>query len=194
METVMLRYGNTNTFFIPGGLLVDTDYAGMLPAFYKALKENGIRLESITHVMATHYHPDHCGLIGEIQHRGIKLILMESQTASVHSSDYIFDRDGLQYVPIDESNADLIRFEESREYLKTMGIAGEIVPVQSHSTDSVSVILDNGDCFVGDLQPKEFIDSYDDNEALQADWERVMSYDPKRILFAHMPEARMVYL
>ena len=39
-----LKYGNTNTFFIRGnhsGLLVDTDYAGTMPAFYKALKNNG---------------------------------------------------------------------------------------------------------------------------------------------------------
>ncbi len=33
---VTLRYGSTNTFFIPGregGLLVDTGYAGTLPVF-----------------------------------------------------------------------------------------------------------------------------------------------------------------
>ena len=39
--TVKLKYGNTNTYYIPGrggGLLVDTDYAGTLGAFYRALK------------------------------------------------------------------------------------------------------------------------------------------------------------
>ena len=42
-----LKYGNTNTFFIPGscgGLLVDTDYAGTLPAFYRAIKQSSIRV------------------------------------------------------------------------------------------------------------------------------------------------------
>ena len=87
METVKLRVGNTNTFFVPGGLLVDTGYAGTLPAFYKALKANGIRIEQITHVVATHYHPDHCGLIGEIQRHGIRLILAEPQTQAVHYAD-----------------------------------------------------------------------------------------------------------
>ena len=163
---------------------------GTLSAFYKALKANGIRLENISHVMATHYHPDHCGLIGEIQRHGIKLILLESQASSVHYADYIFERDGLQYIPIDEGTADLISFAKSREYLKTLGIAGEIIPTQSHSTDSISVILDNGDCLVGDLAPREYTDGYTDHEALQTDWEHVMGYDPKRILFAHMPEVR----
>ena len=39
--TIKLKYGNTNTFLVPcngGYLLVDTDYTGTLPAFYKALK------------------------------------------------------------------------------------------------------------------------------------------------------------
>ena len=42
---IRLKYGNTNTFFIRGeacGLLIDTDYAGTLPAFYRALKAAGL--------------------------------------------------------------------------------------------------------------------------------------------------------
>lgn len=35
---IKLKYGNTNTYFI-NGLLIDTDYAGMLPAFYKEIKK-----------------------------------------------------------------------------------------------------------------------------------------------------------
>ena len=37
---IQLRYGNTNTFLIPGRqgyLLVDTDYAGTLSALYRAI-------------------------------------------------------------------------------------------------------------------------------------------------------------
>jgi glyoxylase-like metal-dependent hydrolase (beta-lactamase superfamily II) len=185
METIKLKYGNTITFFIPGGLLVDTDYAGTMPAFYKALKANGIQLDSITHMMATHYHPDHCGLVGQLQQQGIKLILLESQTESVHGADYIFERDGLRFIPIDPGKAEVVRFDESRAYLKTLGIAGEIIPTPSHSADSISILLDHGDCIVGDLQPMEYIGCYEDNSALQADWNRIMSRHPKRILYAH---------
>lgn len=188
METVKLKYGNTNTFFISGGLLVDTDYAGTLSSFYKSLKANGIRLENITHMLATHYHPDHCGLIGDLQRHGIKLILLESQKESVHDPDYIFERDGFKYISIDADKAEVIGFDESRGYLKTLGIAGEIIPTPSHSTDSISVILNNGDCIVGDLQPMEYVGGYEDNKTLQADWNRIMSCHPKRMLYAHMPE------
>ena len=41
------KYGNTNTFFIRGtvgNLLIDTDYAGTLPVFYRAIKEHNIQI------------------------------------------------------------------------------------------------------------------------------------------------------
>ena len=47
---IKLKYGNTNTFFIQGnnnGLLIDTDYAGTLPAFYKTIKANQINIETV---------------------------------------------------------------------------------------------------------------------------------------------------
>ena len=67
-----LKYGNTNTFLIPcsgGYLLLDTDYAGTLSAFYRAIKQAGIRVSDIRFVLATHYHPDHMGLIPELMKR-----------------------------------------------------------------------------------------------------------------------------
>ena len=86
---IRLKYGNTNTFWIDG-LLVDTDYAGMLPAFYRELKKNGLTLGDIRYVLATHYHPDHMGLIGELMKQGVKLLLIDVQKDSVHFSDPIF--------------------------------------------------------------------------------------------------------
>ena len=102
----ILKYGNTNTFFIEGndgGLLVDTDYAGTLPAFYKALKQNRIKVNNIKYVLATHYHPDHMGLISELMKQGAMLLLIDVQRDYVHFSDSIFARDRLPYTPIDES-------------------------------------------------------------------------------------------
>ena len=186
-----LLYGNTNTYFMPGdsgGLLVDTDYAGSLSAFYKALKRNGIRVSDIEYVMATHYHPDHMGLIGELMKQGVKLLLMDVQEDFVHDSDRIFARDKLPYTPIHEEHATVITCEESRDFLMQMGIAGEIIPTASHSADSVSVMLDNGDCLIGDLEPFEYIEAYGENHKLKEDWERILSFHPKRIHASHRPE------
>lgn len=183
---IRLRYGNTNTFLIPanrGYLLLDTDYAGTLPAFYKAIKQNGIKVSDIGWVLATHYHPDHMGLIPELMRQGVKLLLIDTQKDFVHFSDYIFARDRLPFEPVDETKATVIRCKESREFLAGIGISGEIISTPSHSTDSISLVLDDGDCFVGDLQPREYMD--EENDAVKADWERIHSFQPQRVFYSH---------
>ena len=189
---IRLKYGNTNTFYIPGksrGLLIDTDYAGTLQAFFRALKTNHLELDDISYVMPTHCHPDHVGLMGELQKLGVRLLLIDTQLATVHFPDEILGRDKhLRYVSIDENQATVIPCDESREFLRSIGIEGAIISTPSHSEDSVSVILDDGECFVGDLEPYEYLDGYDDNPQLENDWDLILSMKPKRILYAHANE------
>lgn len=184
-----LKYGSTNTFFIhgtTGNLLVDTDYAGTLPAFYRAIKEHGIRISDIAYVLATHYHPDHIGLVGELVNQGVKLLLVDSQREYIRFSDEIFSRDRrLDYTPVTTDGAVIIRCEQSRAFLGSLGIDGEIISTPSHSEDSVSLMLDSGECFVGDLEPLEYLEAYGCNDKLQKDWELVMSFSPKAVNYAH---------
>ena len=192
---IKLKYGNTNTFYIPGhtcGLLLDTDYAGTLHAFYKTLKKNGIEAKAISYVLATHYHPDHMGLISDLMNQGVKLLLIDVQKDSIHYSDAIFEKDKLLYSPINEVSATMIACEDSRKFLEKMGISGEIIQTPSHSEDSISLILDDGDCFVGDLEPFEYIEAYEENAPLKSDWDHILSYQPKRVFFAHIPEKYLV--
>lgn len=192
MTVQRLKYGNTNTFLVRGtggSLLIDTDYAGTLPMFFRALKAAGTDMKEITYVMATHYHPDHAGLIGELQRMGVKLLILEEQLASVHDPDVLFAREGrLRWIPADETAAEVVPCADSRDFLSKLGIAGEIVSVPSHSPDSVCVLLDGGDCIVGDLEPYEYLAAYGDNAALKRDWERVMRACPKRIRYGHANE------
>ena len=192
---IRLRYGNTNTFLVRGdkqGILVDTDYAGTLPAFYKAIKEAGITVNDISYILATHYHPDHIGLVSSLMEQGVKLILIDSQTPFVHYSDEIFAKEPhFEYKPIDVSSSVVISPAESRVFLKDLGICGEIICTPSHSEDSISLILDDGTCIVGDLEPFEYLEAYEDNEKLKADWDKVLSYHPKVICYAHANEKHL---
>jgi len=190
-----LKYGNTNTFLIRGergNLLVDTDYAGTLNGFYRAIKAEGIRVSDIAYVLATHYHPDHMGLISELMKQGVRLLLLDTQQPHVRFSDAIFARDKrLHYEPISAETATVIKRTESRAFLKRLGIHGEIAVTPSHSADSVSLLLDSGECFVGDLEPMEYLDAYEDKAALQRDWERILSHGPKAVYYAHRPPKYM---
>ena len=193
-----LKYGNTNTYFIrgaKGSILLDTDYAGTLQMFYKEIKKNGISLKDITYILATHYHPDHMGLVGELVSMGVKFLVMDTQVPNLHFSDDIFRRDQtLRFLPsVPEDKAEVIACKDSRAFLAALGIDGEIVSTPSHSEDSITLALDSGDCFVGDLEPMEFMDGYEENKALQSDWEKVMSFSPKVIHYGHAPERRFSY-
>lgn len=187
-----IKYGNTNTFLIrgtKGSLLVDTDYAGTLPAFYKAIKELGIKVSDISYVLATHYHPDHIGLVSELTDQGVKLVVMESQTDFIHYSDPIFAREPhLNYRPIDERNALILKFDEAPSFLDSLGINGNIGRTISHSEDSIYVSLSDGTFILGDLEPLEYLEAYKDNQLLKTDWDNILKQDPKLLLYAHANE------
>ena len=106
-------------------------------------------------------------------------------------NDYIFARDRVPFEPIDEAKATVITCAESKEFLAGIGISGEIISTPSHSPDSVSLLLDDGDCIVGDLQPREYLAAYEQDNALKADWDAVLRYRPRRILYAHANERVM---
>ena len=189
---IRLQYGNTNTFLLPGRdgfLLIDTDTAGMLNAFYKAIKAKSVQVKDIAFVLATHYHPDHIGLIPSLMDQGVRLLAADTQRDAFHASDNIFAREPkLNWRPIRDSAATVVPCSDSRALLNGMGIGGEIVSTPSHSPDSISVLLDDGDCFVGDLERRAVLEGYDGNPPLQRDWETVMARRPKRIFYAHGKE------
>ncbi len=191
----ILKYGNTNTYFLKGkdgSLLIDTDYAGTMSRFFKSIKAADISIRDISYVIATHYHPDHIGIIGDLQRRGVKLVIVDVQQDFVHFSDRIFARDKhLIYTPVDEKNAVRISCAESRGFLENIGICGEILHTPSHSKDSISVVLDDGECFVGDLEPIDYLAAYSVNPDLQRDWDLLMSYNPRHIYYAHVNDKKL---
>lgn len=157
--------------------------------FYKELKKNNIQLSAIAYILATHYHPDHIGLVSELMELGVKLLLIDTQVEYTHFADEIFSRDNrLRYKPIDSKKAMVITCRESRDFLFDMGIYGEIIATPSYSEDSISLIPDNGNCIVGDLEPMGYLGAYDDNSKLKNDWGHILNYEPKKILYAHANE------
>lgn len=190
--TVGLKYGNTNTYFVDG-LLIDTDLPGTLGGFFAALGRAGLTLGDVRYVLVTHYHPDHVGLIGELTARGVGLLVLERQAGFLHAPDGVFARmRGCRFTPIDESKATVIPLEGSRDFLSTLGICGEILPTDSHSPDGVALVLDNGEAFVGDLEPLAFLDGYPDNAPLRDDWTRIRSLGARVIHSGHANDVTVI--
>lgn len=187
-----LHYDNTNTYIISGekGLLMfDTGWAGTFMKMCKALGEQGIKLQDIKYLLVSHFHPDHMGLAGELAKQGVTVVVMESQSDYVHSSDHIFERDKrFDYVPVDDEKKRLVTFEDSRDFLRELGIEGSIIPTPGHSDDSISLVLDSGDIFVGDLYPLYELEAHEEPE-VQESWKRILAMKPKRIFYGHAKTA-----
>ena len=184
----LLKYGNTNTYYVKGddvGVLVDTDWAGTLPAFFKEIKRQGISIDSIKYLLNTHYHPDHMGIAAKLMELGVQLVVMDIQQEYIHFSDSIFEKDKrVNYSPIDLEKAIIFSCEKSRSFLEQIGIAGEIIATPGHSDDSISLLLDEGIAIVGDLYPLGAAQAFQD-ETINSSWKKILSYNVKKVFYGH---------
>jgi glyoxylase-like metal-dependent hydrolase (beta-lactamase superfamily II) len=188
MNIIELHYSNTNTYLIRGSkgyLLFDTGWAGSFHAFCKSIGKSGVKLSDIAMILISHYHPDHMGIAGEIADKGPVLLVCDVQRDFLHSSDRIFEKENRKdYIPIDDSKAHVISISESRKVLGGIGIVGEIIATPGHSDDSISLLLDSGELFVGDLNPLYELELHNGTE-IGKSWDRLLAHKPKIVYYGH---------
>ena len=188
MNIVNVGYDSTNYYVIGAGknrLLVDVGWPGTLGKLLANLKRKGIAIEEIKYLLATHYHPDHAGLVQEVKNKGVRLVVAEGQ------GDFIaglkqWMKPEMHYVDIDLRDNTAVTLAESRAFLAKLEIAGEIVATPGHSDDSVTLVLDSGDAFTGDLQSVSRADELE-VEAVTASWEKLRAMGAKMIHPGHGP-------
>jgi ribonuclease/clavin/mitogillin len=185
MNIVNVGYQSTNYYAIDiqgGKLLVDCGWPGTLPQFTKVLQRKGIALNEIKYLLVTHFHPDHAGLVQELKNQGTRLILPECQKDFVAPFAEYFKSKPFAYIAIKESDNLLLKLEESRKFLAAIGLAGQIIHTPGHSEDSVTLILDEGIAFTGDLHP-----SFMNTEDIQTreSWDQIYRYKVTRIFPGH---------
>ena len=154
---VNVGYLSTNYWVVSAGksrLLVDLGWPGTMGSMRGRLKQMDIPLKEIHFALATHYHIDHAGLAQELKMEGVSLLVMETQVAVIPLMKQ-FTKPQDHYVDISLDGNVTITFTESRALLSNIGIPGEILPTPGHSDDSVTLMLDNGSAFTGDLTPLE---------------------------------------
>ena len=182
----LLKYGNTNCYYIKGekgSILVDTDWAGTLQAFYKKVKE--LNITNIDYLLITHYHPDHMGIVQDIiDNMNVKLLVIDVQKDYIHCSDKIFEKNkNINFNPICTEPL-IISCKDSRKFLNNLGINGEIIYTPGHSDDSISLILDEGIALVGDLYDLNSAITFND-EKINNSWNKILSYNISKIYYGH---------
>jgi endoribonuclease LACTB2 len=164
-------YRSTNYWVISAAqsrLLVDLGWPGMFGTMQANLKRLGVPLSEIKYGMATHYHIDHAGHAEELKRAGMKLLVLEPQLEWIpRMKDHIKPRDNYLAIGLDDNT--VLALTDSRALLQEIGISGEILATPGHSPDSVSLLLDDGSVFTGDLTHPMAVTEEQSNEVL-ASW------------------------
>lgn len=155
MNIVNVGYDSTNYYVLEQGkirLLVDVGFPRTLPKLRANLRRKGVALGDLSWLLVTHYHPDHAGLVQELRNAGLHHVVWDVQLAGIPVLAKVMKPDS-GYVEIRLADCLQLPVAESRAWLAGLGIAGEVVSTPGHSEDSVTLLLDDGSAFTGDLQP-----------------------------------------
>jgi endoribonuclease LACTB2 len=188
MNIVNVGYDSTNYYVLADTrpkLLIDVGWPGTLPRLQHQCKRADIDLPDIKHLLVTHFHPDHAGLVQELKRLGMKLILVENQRAAVPALRAHM-KPQHHYVDIDLADNIALDIGDSRAFLAGLGIEGELIATPGHSDDSVCLILDEGAAFTGDL-PHPMTIGEDSTSATRESWARLRALEVRTIYPGHGP-------
>jgi glyoxylase-like metal-dependent hydrolase (beta-lactamase superfamily II) len=176
-------------------------------AFRNGLRRAGIRPHDVGLVLLTHAHWDHMGSakdLKEITDAPLAVHALEAKWVergnpplppgvTAWGKTFMFvHRLLMPLIDVPAAKVDL-RLGDDVTSLEEFGIPGLVIPTPGHSPGSISVILESGEAFVGDLAMNRFplrmspgLPIFaDDPEQVVRSWERLLQYDVTTVYPAH---------
>jgi len=192
LTIVNVGYRSTNFWVVSAGrsrLLIDLGWPGMFNALTANLARVDIPLREITHGVATHFHMDHAGAAQDLKTAGMRLIVAEEQVSAIPlMAQHMKPTD--HYTPIADAGNLIVKCSESRVLLAAIGIGGQLVHTPGHSDDSITVLLDGGEAFTGDLTWPTFA-TEETMDAVMASWTRLRELGATTVHAGHGPVRKM---
>jgi glyoxylase-like metal-dependent hydrolase (beta-lactamase superfamily II) len=211
METEIHRLllGFTSCFLIKeqGLVLLDAGVPNQGRKFLRDMRRLSLRPDDISVILLTHGHWDHAGSLRELKR------LTGAEVAVNHrEKDWVeqgykavppaFGRRGQAFRIIALVWTRFVRFRSTpvdialgdEEFsLEQFGVRGKMLHTPGHSLGSMSLVLDTGDAFVGDLvmtghprRPKPGVPMYaEDRGAVKDSWRRLLEHGAKLIHPSH---------
>jgi glyoxylase-like metal-dependent hydrolase (beta-lactamase superfamily II) len=219
MEIIQLKLSATMCYLIPiknKYLLIDTGYEKDKALFYKNLSNLNISINDIAYVLLTHHHDDHAGLLNEIKacNKSCRVIMHEKCVAllekgknDLSGGGYINSRVNIMIKLFKRLNKkwdstfpaykidsnDIIIREQTTLREIGIDIPGRIIYTPGHTIDSISLLLNNGICIVGDaaanmlrfLGTKYCVIYIADLKQYYQSWDKLINQNVKMIYPAH---------
>jgi len=156
-------------------ILIDTVYEHEWDIFNNALKKANVDIMDISHILLTHHHDDHIGLLNKLTTLNNDIIVVMSELAkdSILKGENDRNHDGgfvnkwvrfikvinnkfnknfneLKFTPYVARENDILITDDVRLTEIGIDLDGIIIKTPGHTKDSISIVLDNGYAFVGD--------------------------------------------
>lgn len=187
--------------------LVDAGMLGAGRGILRSIERLGRRPEELRVAFVTHAHPDHFGGLGVVQRASSCQVVCHPAHADTLRSGALAISPGrnlagvaynafarLVMPAIALPRLDNVTPLDDGARLDVYGLAGRILHTPGHSTGDLTVLLDDGSAFVGDivqgrripgLSPPEFsIMALDEAEILRS-WQRLLESGAQTIYPAH---------
>ena len=192
LTIVNAGYRSTNFWVVSAGtsrLLVDLGWPGSMGNLRARLRRMDVPLDEIRYGLATHYHIDHAGLAQDLKLAGVPLLVLDVQVAAIPLMKR-WTKPQDHFTDITMHDNVVISFAKSRALLGQIGIAGEILHTPGHSDDSVSLLLDDGSAFPGDLTHPALVGE-DDATIVAQSWRMLRERGASRLYPGHGPVRSM---
>ena len=209
-----LKMGPTSCYLLKsrdGYLLIDTSYPGCFQPFLKELEKVKVDPAEIKYLLLTHSHDDHAGFAAELKKKtGCRIIAHKNAIESLKQGAIInvgrflnrrarvamtlynwMNRRNFEYPPVILADEDIVVAGDNDNVLRSIGIEGKIFSTPGHTDDGISVILANGDAFVGDACMSNLgflhyrpIEHYDSSLVFDS-WRKIIESGAKTIYPGH---------
>lgn len=191
-----------------GWIAVDSGYAGGFSQYRKKL-ERLTALNNIKFVFLTHAHNDHAGFLAELlAQSGAVLVVSEQSlprlaagTNVMPQGTFYTSRGALllsrltknaSFPPVvPDGRAVIIKSAQDQPFLKT-DLPIRVINLPGHTPDSIGLFLEEtGELLCGDaaanffLAPARHAILIEDTRAFGASWDKMLSFNPKRIYPSH---------
>lgn len=203
--------GICNCYLLRGErtVLIDAGAQGFAKGFVRGMQKLNIDPKEISLILITHGHWDHIGSLYPIQQMtGAQVAVHYYDQPWVENGNPAFPQgvnsygkamvwlaDRLIHPRLPPVNVDCV-LDENGMSLANYGIPGRVIYTPGHTKGHVSVVLDSGEAFVGDMANNDWYLRLtpglavlaDDIQTLVGSWKKILPLGIKRVYPAHGPD------